>query len=96
MSWVIQHGAEPVNPGTFDGRLWKWRLREGRRDHLLMFQVSGTAMCMSEDALPQSGQVARASAGRSEVEQVLSWGTPPDRIEVSSVGIRSWGGSKKS
>jgi hypothetical protein len=93
MSWAIQQQGEPGNAASFDGSIWTWRLRNVEREHRLVFQVTGTAMCMSDDALPRGGSLARATTGRSEVEQVLGWETPPVRIEVNSMGVRHWGGS---
>lgn len=97
MAWTIQCEAEPVNPTTLDASLWKWRLQgAGGVEHLLVFGVTGTAMSMSAGALPRGGERARATAGLSEVEQVLSWDLPPDRIEVGSIGIRVTGGKRRA
>lgn len=95
MNWAIQQQAEAIDSASFDGSAWKWRLRDAKRERLLVFQVTGTAMCMSDDALPRGGSLARTSSGLSEVEQVLAWDTPPDVIEVSSVSIRRWGGARE-
>jgi hypothetical protein len=93
---MILKGAEPIVGGSYDGSAWTWRLRDRERgDHLLTFQITGTAMSMSDDALPRGGAAARAGAGRSEVERILSWDTPPECIELGSVSLRSWGGTEQ-
>lgn len=52
-------------------------------------------MSMAASALRRRGSLARACAGRSEVEKVLRWQIPPERIELGSLGIQSWGGTKQ-
>lgn len=92
VTWTIQNEAEAVHPTPFEGSVWKWRLRSETSDHLLVFRVTGTAMSMSHEALPAAGSAARTTGGFSEVEQVLTWEVPPDRIEVNSVEVRRLGG----
>lgn len=90
---MILKTPEQVVGGSYDGIAWTWRLRDALgRERALAFQATGTAMSMANAALPQRGSLARACAGRSEVERVLCWHTPPDRIELGSLGIRTWGG----
>jgi hypothetical protein len=96
VSWTILNSAEPLVGGSYDGSAWTWRLWDLERgDRLLTFQITGTAMSMSDDALPQGGAVARASAGRSEVERILSWDTPRECIELGSMSFRSRGGTEQ-
>jgi hypothetical protein len=93
MSWMILETPEQIVGGSYDGIAWTWRLRDDAGDERpLRFQVTGTAMSMAASALSPRGLRARACAGRSEVETVLGWDTPPERIELGSLGIRTWGG----
>jgi hypothetical protein len=90
---MILKTPEQIVGGSYDGISWTWRLRDDAGcNRILAFQVTGTAMSMADAALPQRGSLARACAGRSEVERVLCWLTPPDRIELGSLGIRTSGG----
>jgi len=96
VSWTILDAPGQIVGGPYDGISWTWRLRDDAGcNRVLEFQVTGTAMGMADVALPQRGSLARACAGRSEVERVLRWHTPPDRIELGSLGIRTWGGAKQ-
>jgi hypothetical protein len=93
---MISKTPEQVVGGSYDGIAWTWRLRDGAgHEQVLTFQVTGTAMSMATSALPPRGPRARACAGRSEVERVSCWDIPPDRIELGSLGIRTWGGAQQ-
>jgi hypothetical protein len=96
MTWVLQGRAEELNPAGYDGRIWQWRLQpashpdEGERT--ITVRISGTALAMGSETLPRRIQLARSSAGQSEVEQVLDWQVPPDVLDISSRHVMPQGG----
>ena len=95
VNWTILTAPERLVGGSYDGVAWAWRLQDDAgRERILTFQVTGTAMSMADAALPEAGSLARACAGRAEVERALRWHIPPDRIELGSLGIRTWGGAR--
>jgi hypothetical protein len=94
MVWSVQGQAQCVSSGSYDGQLWKWVLRSsdgGERS--LIFAVTGSALSMEASALPSQVADARVTAGSAEVQKILSWRTPPERIEAGSLGLSRVGGS---
>jgi hypothetical protein len=63
------------------------------RERSLIFAVTGTAFCMDAAALPPEVAEARANTGSGQLEEILSWRTPPERIEAGSIGLSRVGGS---
>jgi hypothetical protein len=95
MIWSIEDDGKSLNPASYDGSVWQWRLRHAddpQRGHVLILRITGTAMAMGKEALPFRAEIARDSQGRSEVEVILDWPEPPDEIEIHSQGVRRSGG----
>ena len=96
MAWTAQGPAQPVRAGSYDGHQWEWRLRsDDGSERSLIFAVTGTAFCMDAAALPTEVAHARANVGSGQVGDVLSWRTPPERIEVGTFGLSRFGGSPR-
>jgi hypothetical protein len=95
MKWDTIGDAEPLNPGGYDGSVWRWQLQQvdnADRNASVIVRISGTAMSMGEDALPPRVAAARETQGFSEVVQTLDWELPPDEIRLDSQRVVPSGG----
>ncbi len=96
MAWTVQDSARPVRGDSYDRHQWAWRLRsDDGSERSLIFAVTGTAFCMDAAALPSEVADARADIGFGQVEEVLSWRTPPERIEAGVLSLSRVGGSPR-
>ena len=94
MAWTVQGPAQPLRAGSYDGHEWMWRLlSEDGSQRCLIFAVTGTALCVDAASLPREVADARESAGSDQIGKVLSWQTPPVRIEAGTLGLSRVGGS---
>lgn len=92
MPWTIENLPVAVPFPGLDGSAFACRLRSGETIRTTLFTISGTALAMADHALPPAVVAARATDGRSAVEQTLAWAEPPERIESSTTGLSFIGG----
>lgn len=59
-----------------DATAWRWFLN----GHEVMVEISNTAMELSDAHLSERVANARRSQGHSEVERMLDWDVPLDRV----------------
>jgi hypothetical protein len=66
---------------------WIWTItdEEGQTRRILV-EVSGPAMAVAEETLPDEVRAARQTRGRSAVEEVLAEEDPKRRISFTTVG----------
>lgn len=86
MAWRIVDG--PGN-GPWEGRDavgWLWTIQNDAQERRILVEVSGTAMAVQADGLPEEVQEARRTLGRSAVEQVIDEVDPPRRISFTTHG----------
>ena len=87
MSWVIasQQPREIMSHG-YDAVIWEWSLRDpdSQDDATTLVFLSGTAMAVADDHLPNVVASAKQTRGRSVVERFLHWSVPPRRIELDT------------
>lgn len=92
MPWQIRPDSGP-SPAPWDGRDatgWVWRIYgDGDTSRAVLVEVSGTAMAIADEYLPDETRRARASSGRSEVEKVLDLEDPPTRLSLGTTGYLS-------
>jgi hypothetical protein len=83
--WIILEGVE--RPSDRDGALFEWRYYVGSEQPRSMFvHISGTALAVERETLPQHVAEAVTTHGRSAVEDALSRHQTPARIQVASNG----------
>ena len=82
--WKITSGPRNnASPPGVDAVGWAYTLtsRDARTTNVRV-QVSGTAMAVDPEALSQTTRAARRSRGRSAVEEILDWETPPQVLKL--------------
>jgi hypothetical protein len=88
MAWQLEPNSGPF-PGPWEGKdavSWVWEIyRDGEAVRVLV-EVSGTAMAVADEYLPDETARARATSGRSEIEKVLDLDVPPRRISLGTTG----------
>jgi hypothetical protein len=83
--WTILEGVE--RPSDRDSALFEWRYYIGSEQPRSMFvHVAGSALVVDRQTLPQHVADAVTTHGRSAVEDALSRGQTPARIQVASNG----------
>jgi hypothetical protein len=87
MAWTISEGPREAPWGGRDAVGWGWVLtnEEGDRQ-VLMVWVSGTAMAMAAEYLPEETAAARATQGRSEAERLLGDEILPREVMLHTAG----------
>lgn len=87
VSWRIESGPHPAPWDGRDAVGWVWLLEnEAGETRGIRVDVSGTAMAVASEHLPDETVQARETHGRSEVELVLDTDEPPRRIALTTVG----------
>jgi hypothetical protein len=84
MAWTIVGEPEDAHSGGYDGAIWLWRLEEADDARSTLVKITGSAIRVAEENLPERTAAARASRGRSEIERVLDWYEPPSAIELGT------------
>jgi len=90
--WTIKNLPTPVPVQGLDGSAFVFRLESGNTVRSTLFTISGTALAMADEGLPQAVAEARVTDGRSVIEHTLAWPEPPERIESCSMGMTFFGG----
>lgn len=89
MSWELRDTSGPY-PAPWEGRDavgWVWELYgENDESRRILVEVSGTAMAVAPEYLPEETRLARETSGRSEVERVLELDDPPRRVSLGTTG----------
>jgi hypothetical protein len=87
VSWQITGGPFPAPWEGRDAVGWVWELTAGDgRSERVLVEVSGTAMAVASEYLPEETAAARQTQGRSEVERLLEEGELPPRIALGTTG----------
>jgi hypothetical protein len=87
MAWTITEGPIQAPWGGRDAVGWGWILtNEHSERHVLTVWVSGTAMAIADEYLPDETAAARASQGRSEVERLLGEALLPREVMLHTAG----------
>jgi hypothetical protein len=81
VAWRIIEGP---GDGPWEGKDavgWLWAIEDdAHQQRRILVEVSGTAMAVDEDGLPDDVRNARRTLGRSAVEAVIALDDPPRRI----------------
>jgi hypothetical protein len=88
MAWRLDASSGPF-PAPWEGRDatgWVWEIYSDEQPRRILVEVSGTAMTIADEYLPEETRLARATSGRSEVEKVLELDDPPRRISLGTTG----------
>jgi hypothetical protein len=88
MAWTIVGGPDE---GSWEGKdvaAWRCEIDDGSSSRMLLVEVTGTAMEVDPESLPEEVRAARETQGRSAVENVLDRDDPPGRITFATDG---WG-----
>jgi hypothetical protein len=87
MAWEIENGPYDAPWGGRDAVGWGWILTNERGDrHVLTVWVSGTAMAVAPEFLPDVTAEARATQGRSEAEKMLADEILPREVMLGTAG----------
>lgn len=95
MLWEIRGEGEELNPGGYDGRVWRWRVckeTDTVDQRQVLVGISGTVLSTAVQVLPERVAAARRTRGRSEVEMMLDWPEPPAKLNIHSHGVSPEGG----
>jgi hypothetical protein len=87
VAWRIVDGP---GEGPWEGKdavAWIWTLESDADRRRILVEVSGTAMAVAEETLPEDVREARRTLGRSAVEVVLELPDPPPRISFTTQGL---------
>lgn len=80
--WSITSGPDE-HPGGVDYSAWLFMLtRAGGSVHQLEVRLTGTANATQDSTLPEQVANAKQSSGRSVVERILGWESPPPMFEI--------------
>ncbi len=82
--WTIMEGIE--RPSDRDGALFEWRYCVGAEQRSMFVHISGMALAVNRQTLPQHVADAVTTHGRSAVEDALSRRQTPTRIQVAADG----------
>jgi hypothetical protein len=65
---------------------WAWELHRGYEIRRVVVEVSGTAIAVAPETLPEETRLARETQGRSEIERLVETQDPPARIRLGTTG----------
>jgi hypothetical protein len=88
MAWLLEPNSGPF-PGPWEGKdavSWIWEIYRDGESRRVLIEVSGTAMAIADEYLPEETARARATSGRSEIEKILELDDPPNRISLGTTG----------
>ncbi|MEX2032711.1 MAG: hypothetical protein WEA81_07570 [Dehalococcoidia bacterium] len=86
VNWRIASG--PL-PGPWEGKDvvgWLWTIEREEQTKQILIEVSGTAMAVAPETLPDVTKQARETRGLSEVKRLLKAEEPPSRITLGTTG----------
>ena len=76
--------------GPWEGRDavgWIWIIENDDEARHVLVEVTGTAMAVDEGSLPDETRLARASLGRSAIDEILDQDEPPARLMFGTHGL---------
>jgi hypothetical protein len=88
MAWHLEPDSGPF-PGPWEGKdavSWVWEIYRDDESRRVLIEVSGTAMAVADEYLPEETARARATSGKSEIEKMLELDDPPSRISLGTTG----------
>lgn len=87
MAWTIAEGPRDAPWSGRDAVGWGWVLSNERDERqVVTVWVSGTAMAIADDFLPDETAAGRATQGRSEVERLLEAPILPREVFLGTTG----------
>lgn len=87
--WHIAGTLGPYARSGYDASGWLWEIE---RDHVakrVLVEVTGTALAVSREYLPEDTRAAIDTEGRSEVDRVLGLEEPPRVIVCGTTGCHA-------
>jgi hypothetical protein len=89
-AWEIEENFGPESRPGVDASGWLWVLARWKRRHrhLVLVEISVTAMKSEREPLPSDTRAAIETEGRSEVEKILDEEEPPQVIQCGTWGCR--------
>lgn len=75
---VLYEGPFPIKFAGRDVTAWRW-IMNGRE---VVVEIAETAMALPDEGLSERVAKARQTKGESEVERMLDWDVPLDRVTL--------------
>jgi hypothetical protein len=92
MTWIIDGDPRFVSLAPDAATSWVWPLHSDDDRHFqVLVSISESAMDRDRKTLTDRIDLARRTSGRSEVERVLGWPTPPAEIKVDCQSVQHSG-----
>jgi hypothetical protein len=85
--WTVDRDLGPVSAGRRDAIARLWQIARGEETKRVTVYISGTAMAVENEGLPQEVVQAKQTNGRSVVASLLGLDEPPEEVMVSTAGI---------
>lgn len=87
--WTLEQDFGQVSAGSRDAVAYLWSIARGEETRRVTVFISGTALTVQDEGLPQEVAQAKQTQGRSVVATLLALDDPPQQVMVSTAGV-SW------
>jgi hypothetical protein len=87
--WQIVGNLGPYARSGFDAGGWLWEIEREDVAKRVLVEITGTALAVSREYLPDETRAAIETEGQSEVDKVLAANEPPRVIVCGTMGCRA-------
>jgi hypothetical protein len=89
--WEIAGNLGPYARSGYDASGWLWEIERGKEAKRVLVEITGTALAVTPDSLPDDTRAAIETEGESEVGKVLNFEEPPRIVVCGTAGCRQIG-----
>jgi hypothetical protein len=86
--WQIAGNLGVYARSGFDASGWLWEIEKDGESRRVLVEITGTALAVAPETLPEDTRDAISSEGASEVTKVLDADDPPRVIACGTGGCR--------
>lgn len=85
--WMVMTDFGQVDAGDRDAAAYLWGIQRGDESRRMTIYISGTAMALANEGLPEEVVAAKNTHGRSVLSTLVALNDPPRQVMVTTAGI---------